>query len=138
MTRNRRILSSVIVIMLIVATLALPMAVSARGAVRQTGLMLVLPFTQHDHTLTVGRVSVTVPSGAMPWGGLVYLTVLETPSGHFIAEFLPDRDFDVPVIMSYDTAPWVDYHAKKGPPQRIWTDNGTIHSWHFSRYSGWF
>ena len=54
-----------------------------------------------------------------------------------MAEFLPDREFRVPVTMDYDTAPWVDYHSKRGPV-RIWTMNGKIDSWHFSRYSGWF
>lgn len=137
MKRNRRILLSVFAIILVVATLALPMAASAGGALQARGSMLVLPGTQQSHTLTVGRISVTVPPGAMPEGGIVSLRVVETPNGRFIAEFLPDREFDVPVTMDYDTAPWVDYHAKSGL-ERIWTANGKIQSWHFSRYSGWF
>ena len=137
MTRNRRLLLSMMAIMLIVATLALPMTALAGRATRQQGFMFVPPFTQKSHTLTVGRISVTVPPRAMPWGGFVFLRVVETPSGYFVADFLPDRDFAVPVIMDYDTAPWVDYHSKRGPV-RIWTVNGKIESWHFSRYSGWF
>jgi hypothetical protein len=137
MKGNRRLWLSVIAIALIVATLALPMTASAGRAIRQSGFMFVPPFARQAYTLSVGRVSVTVPPKAMPWGGVVYLRVVETPSGHFVADFLPDRDFDVPVTMDYDTAPWVDYYSKRGPV-RIWTTDGRIDSWHFSRYSGWF
>ena len=66
MKRNRRLLLSVFAIILIVATLALPMAASAGGALQARGFMLVLPGTQQSHTLTVGRISVTVPPDAMP------------------------------------------------------------------------
>ncbi|HHX43467.1 MAG TPA: hypothetical protein GX714_05705 [Chloroflexi bacterium] len=138
MMRNRRRVLSIVVVMLMLAMLVLPMAASAGGAIKQSGLMIVPPFAQRSYTLTVGRVAVTVPPGAMPWyGGIVYLSVHETPSGRFKAEFLPDREFPVPVIMDYDTAPWVDYHSPRGP-QRMWTTNGKLKSWHFSRYSGWF
>lgn len=138
MRYNRRLLVSVLAIMLVVMTLALPMTASAGGAFHGYGSLYVPAGTTESHTLIVGRVSVTVPPGAMPEGGYVSLSVLETPSGRFKADFLPDRDFDKPVIMDYQTAPWVEFQAKRGGPQRIWTTDGKIESQHFSRYSGWF
>ena len=137
MKANRRLWLSVFAITLIVAMLAFPLTASAGRATRDQGLMFVPPFARQSYTLTVGRVSVTVPPRAMPWGGFVYLRVVETHSGHFTADFLPDREFDVPVTMDYDTAPWVEYHSRNGPV-RIWTSGGEIESYHFSRYSGWF
>mgnify|MGYP000891545264 CR=1 FL=1 len=137
MMHHRRLVSSVLAVFLIVSMLILPMAASAGGASNQQGLMYVPPFAQQAYTLTVGRVGVTIPPGAMPLGGFVYLNVLETPSGRFKAEFLPDREFPVQVEMDFDSAPWIDYQSKKGPV-RIWTNQGKIDSSHFSRYSGWF
>lgn len=138
MVHNRRLLVSVLAIMLVLVTLALPMTASAGGAFQGYGSMYVPAGTTQSHTLIVGRVSVTIPPGAMPEGGYVSLSVLETPSGRFKADFLPDREFAVPVIMDYDTAPWVEFQAKKGGPQLIWTTDGKVESTHFSRYSGWF
>ncbi len=134
---HRQLRLGVFVTALMVVTLILPMAASAGGDVRQTGSMVVPAGATMPYTLTVGRVSVTIPPEAMPQGGVVSLRVIETPSGRFIAEFLPNCDFEVPVTMDYDTAPWVEYHLK-GQKVRIPTDEGKIESSHFSRYSGWF
>lgn len=134
---SRRLSLALIALMLVVAMLALPMTASAEGAFHGRATLDVPADLESPVTLTVGRISVTIPPGAMPEGGTISLRVVETPSGRFVAEFLPDLDFEVAVTMDYATAPWVDYMTKKGP-QRMWTENGKIQSYHFSRYSGWF
>jgi len=97
-----------------------------------------------DHTLTVGRVSVTVPAGALPQGGPVVLHVATDSEGRFRADFLPNYSFARPVLMKFGAAPFIYYHTGHDCIRIDTADidgdgeGGEVWMGHFSRYSGWF
>ncbi len=130
-------------LLLVVSLLIFPASASAGRTVVQKGSMFVPPAATETYTLTVGRVSVSIPPGAMPEGGRILLQV-RNKDGWFQAKFSPDREFQVPVIMDFGEAEVVYYHEGREIVPIVTEDLdgdgavGEIASMHFSRYSGFY
>ena len=139
--------SMLITAMVLLLTLALPMtAFAGKGGGRwhnATGHIQVPAGATEDSVLTVGPVSVTLFPGSLPEGGPVVLHVKWDDSGAFRADFHPDREFDVPVLIDFGTVATVEYVGPHGSEIITTSDLdgdgevGEIYSDHFSRFSGW-
>ena len=142
MYKKRRLVLSLLAAAMLVAMLVLPMAASAGRITNAIGLMWVPANTQRTQTLSVDGVSVAIPPGAMPDGGIVILLVRREPAtGWFQVDFLPDREFDVPVTMDFGDVYELNYISSGGSiPIVPWSPHlvrARFLSPHFSRYSGW-
>jgi len=131
----------VLSLLLIVSAIALPMAVSAGSYSVRFGFMWVPRQMQAPKTLTVDGISVTVMPDSIPNGGPVILRVIRGPDGWFMADFWPDREFEIPVVMDFGGVYELNYHAGSSllpivprSPELVWA---RFFSEHFSRYSGW-
>jgi len=146
MHTNKRLVA-LFSMLLILGTLLAPVTAFAdkgkSGWYNETGHVMVPEDASEEIVLAVGPVSVTLPPGAMPEGGPVILHVKWTDDGAFRADFHPDREFDVPVLIDFGTAETVVYSGPGGseviPTQDLDGDGevGEIYSDHFSRFSGW-
>jgi len=142
MYKKRRLVLSLLAVAVLVGMLVLPMTASAGRFTRENGVMWVPADLQEPMTLSVDGVSVTVPPGAMPRGGIVVLHVMREPAtGWFQVDFLPDRQFPVPVIMDFGEVFELNYMGPDGPepiiPRMPYRVRARFLSPHFSRYSGW-
>lgn len=138
MIGNRKWLLAAFFIVLMIATLAMPLsALAAPGTVREKGMIHVPAGITEPVTLQVMDISVTIPPGAMPKGGPVVLMVTKSANGFTQADFLPERQFEQPVMIRFGTAPLV-YYWSRGRTVSIETDGGEFISDHFSRYSGFY
>ncbi|MCD6519827.1 MAG: hypothetical protein J7M05_07895 [Anaerolineae bacterium] len=144
MYRHRKLLLTILLIAVLVGILAFPLSASAGRFKVERGFMFVPPNATTSYHLQVGKISVTIPPGALPRGGPVILTVISRRGGQFLADFRPDYQFAKPVLMDFGTAPVVYYweHGQRVPIQTSDLDGdgevGEILSDHFSRYSGWY
>jgi hypothetical protein len=142
MYKKRRLFLSLLAVAVLVATMLLPMTASAGRFTRETDWMWVPANLAQPKTLSVDGISVTIPVGAMPDGGIVILRVLREPAkGWFQADFLPDRTFAVPVLMDFGDVYELNYMSPDGPepivPRSPRLVRARFLSPHFSRYSGW-
>ena len=144
MLKRKRVLIALATLMILAASLSLPLSASAGRAVQEHGSLFVPPDANDPCVLTVGRISVTIPPGSMPDGGPVILHVSTTPDNEFTAHFLPNRQFELPVVLDFGSAETVYYHrGNSETPLQTGDvdgdgDGGEISSDHFSRYSGWY
>ncbi len=142
MVKNKRLLTSLLVAIVLIGALVAPLAASAGKMIVRSGMMLVPRHASVPYRLQVGEFSVTVPVGALPKGGPVIIRTMQRDDW-FQVDFLPERQFAAPVMMDFGTAP-VIYYEHNGTQDEIWTSDldgdgqvGEIYSNHFSRYSGW-
>ncbi len=143
MLRNNKF-SRIVLTLLVVVMLAAPFAASAGSRGTAWGLMIVWPHSSRAYTLNVNGFAVTVPSGALPNGGIIIERVTVKGNGEFSVEFYPDYRFSEDVIMDFRSAETVYYHSDSGLiaiPTYDLDNNGEVgefFSEHFSRYSGWY
>jgi hypothetical protein len=135
---NRRLLLTLLAIMLVLGALFVPMSAYADRSLREHGSMFVPANATEPYTLTVGGIGVTIPVGALPKGGIIILFVVEDSDGAFIVDFLPEREFPIAVEMDFGSVrDEVVYFHNQGSLVPLRTNNGKLLSTHFSRYSGW-
>jgi hypothetical protein len=144
MLSNRRFFTRIVLLLVVLASLVLPLTASAGNSSTRTGAMFVPPNATRDYRLQVGQFGVTIPTGAMPKGGLVILRVTTQRDGSFEVDFYPEMQFAKQVIMDFGPKTQIVYYHDDEQLVPIPTSDvdgdgqgGEILSWHFSRYSGW-
>jgi hypothetical protein len=142
MLTKKRLFLSLLAVAMVLAILVLPTAASAGYLHKESGWMWVPAHFSSPRVLSVDGISVSVPPGAIPDGGLVVLTVVRDPhTGWFQVDFLPDREFPVSVTMDFGDVYELNYLGPDGAVPIVPHSEVRVHarflSQHFSRYSGW-
>jgi hypothetical protein len=120
MLTKKRLFLSLLAVAMVLAILVLPTAASAGYLHKESGWMWVPAHFSSPRVLSVDGISVSVPPGAIPDGGLVVLTSVTMDFGDVYELNYLGPDGAVPIVPHSE----VRVHAR-------------FLSQHFSRYSGW-
>ncbi len=136
MSIKQRILSRVMILVLVVATLLVPVTAYAGNTVYKD-YEYVPAGTTEAVILEAGFVTVTIPAGALPQGGGVAAKVKLDDDGTFSAVFGPDQTFATSIIVDFGPDVEIVYYYSDAGPVLVNLVDGKLITNHFSRYSGW-
>ena len=136
MSHHRRV-KMLVSILFIAALLALPGMASAGSFSVAHAKQFLAP--GEGTVLVAGPVTLTVPEGALPDGGLVGMHVKWEQGGWLELNLVPEQSFPVPITLSFsEFGDAAIYYLNHGEPELIEVIDGSYSTDHFSRYSGWY
>lgn len=139
MKAHKRLLLTIVSLILVLSALALPAVASAGGVEHYQDRVRVPANSSQDYTLEVDGVTITVPGGALPDGGQIKAH-LKVKDDEFTLQLSPEQDFheSITIDLGPDYASDAIVSDSRGETVIINPVDGVFQVDHCSRYSGYY